>query len=120
MIHVDSFLNRVPNRHYKCFDFAREVWATSFGIDPGKQLDELQAMLADGKLTASRMHAIVKLAKPIDPCFVVFQRKRTTPHIGILYHGRLLHLAATGAEYTRIHFIAARYARMSYYLCQQQ
>lgn len=116
MIRVDAFLNRVPRVGYKCFDFVREVWFESFGVDVGDKLVSLEGTLRDRRLLPGEMRKVTRLDKPVDPCFVVFQRKRTTPHIGILYMGRVLHLSATGAEYTLLRFVARPYTRVSYYL----
>lgn len=116
MIKVDSFLDRVSKRGYRCFDFVREVWLDSFGVDVGNQLESLNGALSGRKLTPGDLHKVTKIDAPIDPCFVVFQRKRTTPHIGIWYRGNILHLASSGAEYTRVHFIARRYQKVSYYI----
>lgn len=117
MIHVDAFLDRVPGPNYRCFDFVREVWLTSFGYDLGDQLGTLQAALSARSPKLSEVKRFTKSAKPeADPCFVVFQRKRTTPHIGIFYRGRVLHLqGGQSAQYSRLIDIARRYEKVSYY-----
>ena len=116
MIHVDSFLDRVPHAGYRCFDFVREVWLASFGEDVGDQLAGLDGSPRDRKLIPSELRLFRRLDAPVDPCFVVFQRHRTVPHIGIWYRGSVLHLAASGAQYTLLHFVSRPYSKVSYYL----
>jgi hypothetical protein len=113
---VDAFLDRVPGPNYKCFDFAREVWRESFGIDVGDQLKTLSGALSDRRVVPSEMKGFAKLSEPVDPCFVVFQRARTTPHIGVWHAGRVLHLqGGASAQFSRLEDIARRYTKVSFY-----
>jgi hypothetical protein len=116
LIAVDTFLDRVPRADYKCFDFVREVWRESFGVDLGDQLKGLSAALDDRRIKASEVKGFTKLENPVDPCFVIFQRHRTTPHIGIWHKGRVLHLqGGASAQFSRLKDIARRYTKVSYY-----
>jgi hypothetical protein len=117
MIRVDDFLDRVPGADYKCFDFVREVWLRSFGVDVGDQLAGLRAALEHRKVAMSEVKRFTKSDFPVvDPCFVVFQRKRSIPHIGILFDGRVLHLqGGASAQYSRFKDIARRYTKVSFY-----
>lgn len=116
MINVDSFLDRVPGPQYKCFDFVREVWAESFAVDLGDQLQGLAAALDDRHVVLSELRGFRKLLVPSDPCFVIFQRRRSTPHIGIWYQGNVLHLqGGQSAQYSRLKDVALRYTRTTFY-----
>lgn len=113
MIRVDDFLNRVPGPNYECFDFAREVWLESFGEDVGDQLAVLVSEIK--KLVPSEYRRIQKLNGPVDPCFVVMQRHRTVPHIGIFHQGQVLHLFGTGAMFDSFRNATRRYRKVTYY-----
>lgn len=115
MIEVDRFLDRVPGPQYKCFDFAREVWQISFGVDVGYSLHSLTVALSERQIKPSELRAFEKLKQPEEPCFVTMQRGRTVPHIGIWTQGRVLHLAPTGAQYVPLFVAARRYPRVGFY-----
>lgn len=113
---VDKYLDRVPTDEYKCFDFVREVWRDAFGVDVGDQLKALAAALTERKLVGSDLRTCEKLKAAVDPCFVVMQRKRTVPHIGIMCEGEVLSLTGNGATYDKLKNVARRYGKVSYYL----
>lgn len=116
MINVDRFLDRVPGPQYKCFDFAREVWRESFGIDVGDQLTSLAQAVDHRKISHTEVRGFTKLNGPSDPCFVVFQRPRTEPHIGIWTKGRVLHLqGGASAQYSRLKDLLCRFTKVSFW-----
>jgi hypothetical protein len=107
---IDPFLNRVPTKNYNCLDFVREVWLALFGTDVKERLDNLCAGVhaADGRIRLSGVRGFEQLKTPVSPCFVVMQRNKVTPHIGIYLNGRLLHLRDNGVEYRPLN-VARRY-----------
>jgi hypothetical protein len=117
MIQVDRFLDRVPGPQYKCFDFVREVWRESFGVDLGDQLKGLAAALDSRKVRPGEVKRFIKLAQPVNPCFVIFQRPRNIPHIGIWYEGRVLHLqGGQSAQYVPLKDVKRLlYTKVSFY-----
>jgi hypothetical protein len=118
MIRVDHFLDRVPGPQYKCWDFVRECWLASFGVDLGDKLKGLSAALDSRRVRASEVKGFTKLAKPVSPCFVIFQRPRNVPHIGIWYEGRVLHLqGGQSAQYVPLRDIKRLiYTKVTFYV----
>ncbi len=116
-INVDRFLNRVPTLRYKCIDFVREVWLDAYGEDIAERLKGYLATAGDRAITRDDLKRFNRLKNPTDTCFVLLQRsRRVAPHVGIWYCGKVLHLAAGGAEYMPLRFVARRYPRVSFFL----
>lgn len=116
MIDVDKFLDRLPSGDYKCWDFVREVWRESFGVDVGDKLASLVGALKDRKIVLSELRGCTRIDKPVDPCFVVMHRKRTEPHIGIWTGGEVLNLTGNGVVYDKLKFVSRTYGKVSFYL----
>lgn len=112
---IDKFLDRVPRPGYNCLSFAREVWLDIVNEDIKDQLDNLVNSITAGKLSLASAKGFRWLQKPESPCFVVMQRFRCTPHIGIYLDGRILHLRAYGAEYQPIKIAKAYFQTIRYY-----
>lgn len=110
MFSVDPFLDRTPRKDYNCLDFATEVWLAMNGDNIKQKLDKLCAGVhsADGKVRLSGVRGFEKLEQPISPCFVVMQRNKVQPHIGIFFNGRILHLVDNGVENQPL-LVAKRY-----------
>lgn len=115
MIVIDDFLARVPSKLYNCFDFVRDVRKADTGVDIGDRLQLLRGAFSDRKATVSGLRGWPRLAVPVDGCFVVMQRKRTTPHIGVWVRGKVLHLGFTGAEHTALKNVARRFTKVVYF-----
>ena len=116
-INVDEYLNRVYTPTYKCFDFVREVWLDSFGIDIGDMLKSFLGVVSDRRIKLKEAKQMVILDKPQSPCFVLLQRRgiKTPPHIGIWYNNAVLHLASTGAQYFPLADVARQYHKVTFF-----
>lgn len=115
---VDPFLDRRFDRtRYNCLDFAAEVWMAAEGQDVRALLDGLVSTApADRRVRREHRRAFVRLDRPHDPCLVLMQRTRSTPHAGVYVRGRILHLKETGVEYQPAHIAALGFDRVGYYL----
>ena len=116
MIRVDDFLFRERSATYQCFDFARDVWLESFGEDLGERLQGLLGESAGRRLTVSGVKSCRSLQTPSNACFVLFQRAGHTPHIGVYYLGRVLHLAELMPQYQPLAVVARRFQRVRFFL----
>jgi hypothetical protein len=114
---IDPFLNRMPKADYNCLDFSREVWLAMFGEDIKERLDKLCAGIRgrDGRVVLSGVKGFTKLERPESPCFIVMQRNKTQPHIGLFYNGRILHLADEGVEFQPLTVARRYFTRIGYY-----
>ncbi|MFZ1074799.1 MAG: hypothetical protein WAN50_00265 [Minisyncoccia bacterium] len=116
-IEVDTWLDRVYTRDYKCFDFVREVWQASFGEDVGDKLVSMIAAVGGRRLKLEEVKRFTVLEKPVSPCFVLYQRKgvKTPPHIGIWIDGSVLHLAITGAQFLPFAIVARQWQKVTFF-----
>ena len=117
-VSIDTYLDRVPRPVYNCLDFTREVWIGLFGDeDVHRRLDELCAGVhaEDGHVVLGPVRGFRRLARPESPCFVVMQRSKTQPHVGIFYNGRILHLRETGVEYQPLQVARRYFTKIGFY-----
>ena len=89
--------------------------------DPGV-MDRLNALndgihAEDGRVVLSAVRGFQKLEQPISPCFVVMQRSKTQPHIGIYYNGRVLHMKENGVEYQPLQVVRRYFTKIGFYAC---
>jgi hypothetical protein len=114
---IDIYLNRVPKQNYNCLDFVNEVWLGLFGGNVKERLDCLSSSIhaTQGKILFAPVKGFTKLSKPESPCFVVMQRKKLTPHIGIYYNGRMLHLRDNGVEYQPLQVAKRYFTKIGFY-----
>jgi len=108
----------MPKPDYNCLDFAREAWLLVAGDgDVKAKLDALSAGVhaEDGRVILSAVRGFRKLDKPVSPCFVVMQRSKMQPHIGVFYNGRVLHLKENGVEYQPVQVARRYFTKIGYY-----
>lgn len=112
---VDEFLDRVPGPDYNCLDFTREVWLAWTGEDITAKLTGLVGAFKTREVTTDGVRGFDRLLEPVSPCFVVMQRLRLVPHVGIFLEGRILHMPDRGAEYQPLIVAQAHYHKIRYY-----
>lgn len=93
---IDDLLDREFRHGYTCNEFACEAWKLVTREDLSQRLD----------LFLNGGEGFERLDKPISPCLVFLHNSaRSETHIGLFYEGRVLHLAARGAQYVPLEFI---------------
>jgi hypothetical protein len=114
---TDPFLDRVPTPEYNCMDFVREVGEKLFDGDTRTRLDQLcEGVHADnGHIVLGPVKGFVKLDKPESPCFVVMRRTKLSPHIGIFYNGRILHMKDDGVEFQPLRVARRYFTKIGFY-----
>jgi hypothetical protein len=113
---IDRFLDRMPHKGYNCLDFAAEVWfALSGGVDIRERLTGLVGQFAKQGPNVSWFRQFERLSKPVSPCFVVMQRFRFTPHVGIFLDGRILHMTDRGVQFQPLVVARAYFSIIRYY-----
>lgn len=114
---IDQFLGRQPKPGYNCLDFVREVWRDGLGReDVCQTLTGLQGAFAGRRANISGVKSFRRLKGPANPCFVVMQRFRCVPHVGIWLDGRILHLTDKGVQFQPLIVARAYFTGIRYYL----
>jgi hypothetical protein len=113
---IDDLLQCSYSESFNCWDFALLAWERLTGkklprVLEGHTLPAMRAALDECKVSFKPIEA------PISPCFVLFERNVTAPHIGVFYKGRVLHMNERGAFWVPISDAARGYQRTSYYTC---
>lgn len=112
---IDRFLDRMPGPKYNCLDFTREVWLSMTGQDITVKLTGLVGAFADRKANLSGVKGFKRLQEPQSPCFIVMQRFKFVPHLGIWLDGRILHLTNRGVQYQPLVVARSYYQTIRYY-----
>jgi hypothetical protein len=106
-MNTDQFLLKRFNREkYNCWDFARDVWREATGQD----LFTTVPPCVDSILPTRE-----EISSPVSPCLVLMLRKRLTPHVGVYYKGRILHMNERGPEFSEPSHATAPYPTVKYY-----
>lgn len=112
---IDNYLDRTPGRAYNCLDFVREVWLGMTGRDVTERLTGLVGAFSQRKPNLSGVKEFRRLNVPEDPCFVVMQRFRCVPHVGIWMKGRVLHLTNRGVQFQPLQVAQAYFTSIRFY-----
>lgn len=115
MMSIDQFLDRMPGPSYNCLNLVREVWLAMTGVDVTDRLTGLVGAFAARGPNLSWAKGFTRLLEPTDPCIVLMQRFKCTPHVGIWIDGRVLHLTARGVQFQPLIVARAYYNTIRYY-----
>lgn len=85
------------------------------GQDITAKLTGLVGAFANRKATVSGVKGFKRLLEPQSPCFIVMQRFRFVPHLGIFLDGRILHLTNRGVQFQPLIVARAYYTNIRYY-----
>ena len=86
---LDEFLDKQFDfNSYTCADFVVEVWRFLTGEDLTECKDEFTLRTQRMNLLSRRE----KLDEPVEPCLVLISRENETPHVGVYYDAKLIHL----------------------------
>lgn len=114
---TDKYLDRQYQRGvYDCFHFAREVWLDVAGEDLAERMEWHLRAVSERSLTLSSIKRFERLQEPVTPCLVVMQNRDETPHIGVYWKGRVLHLTESGVEYQPPHIASRNHSHMRFVL----
>lgn len=113
---INKYLLKTYDRvNYNCWSFAQEVWAELTGVDLGNQTPEVRTPQAYTEKAERFSASLQRLAAPVSPCLVLFQRANAEPHVGVFYKGNVLHLREQGAQYRPLSQVASTYPQISFY-----
>lgn len=90
-----------------------EVWLEITGEDLGSRLPGLENSTLDFDIKQARKFK--RLVRPSSPCIVLMQRPHFTPHVGVFYNGRVIHLKPSGVEYQPLDVVARGFTSVRFY-----
>jgi len=114
---VDKYLNRSWDpRFYNCWHLVREFWLELTGQD----VQDLTppAVNADSLKAAFETHTpkFREIKELWDPCIIKMEGIGT-PHVGVYYKGKILHITRNGVQYQPLSVAVLGFKKVSYYLC---
>lgn len=121
MFEVDKYLGkRFHLQHYNCWHFVRDVW---FEITGHMLYDYTPAHTTRSEMWLAATDAQCRFKEVKDwhthgfndPLIVLMQRAKDTPHIGVLFEGKLLHLRPEGVIYQPLDVASVGFSRVLFY-----
>lgn len=117
---IDSFLQlQYENRHFNCLHLVAKAWLAHTGNDIWPLLKAFHEPTHE-QLARRRMRQLfVEIKAPVNPCLVLWQRRKSVPHVGIYLRGRVLHIHEGGVEFELL-ATACKAAKTSarFYVCK--
>lgn len=100
---VDAYLGRSFDEvRYNCWDLLRDAWLELTGEDLGCRTPVPASPLAMRRRFDQEEAEFARLEQPRSPCIVLMRRPRATPHVGLFWQRRVLHIQPGGARYDRL------------------
>jgi len=115
---IDKYLNRTYNeRSYNCAHFVCEVWAELKNPEIADILASFLCATYERKALLSLRHRINILSKPIEPCIICLQAKGLPAHVGIWWHGKILHINRKGVYYQPLEIVRLGFQQIRFFVC---
>lgn len=120
---VDKYLSkRFSLKSYNCWHFALDVWEDITGE---RLYDFTPAELNKGELQLAAQDATHRFVRVPEnhhrqPLFALATTPRDSPHIGVLFNGRVLHLRKEGAIYQRLEAFMVGFNDVHFYTTASQ
>jgi hypothetical protein len=101
---------------YNCWHFLRDVWRDATGHDLGDRVPASVKAYRD-RFDVGAREEQTRIDSPVTPCIAYFPKARkATPHIGMYWRGKVLHLDHSGVVFERIDTMTARMGAVEYYV----
>lgn len=110
---INQFFHRSRTRTYMCRHLMREVWLEITGEDLGDRLPGLDSEIL--AFDTKQARKFKRFVKPVSPCIVLMRRPHFTPHVGVFYNGRVIHLKPSGVEYQPLEVVARGFTEVRFY-----
>jgi hypothetical protein len=121
MFEVDRYLSkRFHVTAYNCWHFVRDVWFELTGdmlydYTPSKTTRTNMWLAATDAQCYFQERKLNATEKACGTFIVLMQRAGDTPHIGVLYEGKVLHLRPEGVVYQPLDVASMGFSRIIFY-----
>lgn len=119
MFDMSKHLGKTFNiTRYNCWHFARDVW---FELTGDMLYDYTPASTTKYELELAAEDATLHFVEELypnattAPLLVLMMRAKQTPHIGVLYQGKVLHLRPEGVMYQPLDAASATFQKVKFY-----
>lgn len=117
MIDLSAFYTRVYDiDHYNCSHFLNEIWKAVDGIDRTEILCGTMRPIDQNKgFFVKDLRIFKRIKKPESPCMVLLHSKHQSPHVGLFYCNRVIHLSVKGVQCVTLRQFCSGFDRVSFY-----
>ena len=114
---IDCLLDRTYDiNNYNCVHFLCEAWLYLFDENLESRLNGFLRAITDKQFIKDDIRTFKKIPQPVDPCIVVMQANLQSPHVGLFYGRKVLHLNGHhAAKYEPLHMAMIGFDRVSFY-----
>lgn len=120
MTSIDCLFGRDFDRNkYQCAHFTKDAWEHLTGFDLTPALRGLLKPVKEKFVDIKQMRKYLKnVKKPVSPSVIFMFRRGISPHLGVYYNGRILHLTEVGVRYEQVSVATFGFKKVRYYVCQ--
>lgn len=120
MASIDPLFDRRFNRNnYQCAHFTTEACEYLLGWDLTPAFGGLLRPVKDKYVDLKAMRGFFKsIPNPAHPCVVLMLREGISPHLGLYWKGRILHLTENGVRYEPVEVATMFFTKVRYYVCR--
>lgn len=117
---IDPLLDRRFDRnYYQCAHFTDEAWGHLTEGDLKPAIKGLLLPVDEKYVDVAAMYRFFKnIAKPITPSVVFMFRDGISPHLGVFWKRRILHLTESGVRYETPDIASLGFTKVRYYVCR--
>lgn len=109
------FSRRYHIDHYNCVHFLCEAWQAMFNEDLSDRLKGFLRAVSDKQFIRADIRTFKRIAQPADPCIVLFQAPHQSPHVGLFYRRKVLHITPQGVQRVPLSIAAMGFSRVRFY-----
>ncbi|MEC7118978.1 MAG: hypothetical protein VXW65_03615 [Pseudomonadota bacterium] len=114
---IDPLFDRVYHKQrYNCVHFLCDAWKLVTGDDLSARSAGVMRAVSDGKgLQRDDTRAFERLPKPESPCIVLMHGRNKSPHVGLFYRHKVLHITEQGVQYMPLAIASIGFDRVRFY-----
>lgn len=113
---IDCLLGRRYHiDNYNCAHFLADAWQHVTGDDIREHLQGWLRPVPDRQFIKSDIAWFEIIGRPESPCIVVFQGKNKSPHVGLFYCNRVLHITESGVHFVPLDLARIGFSRVRFY-----
>lgn len=106
---------RYDKERYHCVHFAVDVWKAATGNDLSAQFNALLGSVSSLRAVQAAWDGFTEVCDPVDPSMVLMRRGDGLYHLGVFWHGRVLHLREFGPHAAAIGQLRLEYTSMRFF-----
>lgn len=100
---------------YHCVHFVVDAWRVLLDEDISADFSGMLTPLESASVMPLWPDLFVEIDNPQKPCIVVLRKGDRTPHMGMWYKGKILHLREEGPHYANLARICLEYDTVRFY-----